>query len=275
VARELQYQSTSSTGLSLYVVIDFQGLRWNGTTFVVPTAANWVTCALPMTEDTGTGHFTADMPAGIAVYGRLNYVVFHKAGSSPATSDTESARLTILWGGSQESFVDARNDPAALCQGLLVGATGNTVTLGSWAPAADLTGHGMVVIVAGTGAGQAASIGSYTQSTRVGCIEGNWLVTPDATSYVCVYWNTGSWPLVDLEGRVSIQPTGLDAIRVWVPFGSVATFPEMVVRLYRRFFGPVSLAANQIRTYADDGVTIYTTQALGDDGTTLTQSAAN
>jgi hypothetical protein len=275
VARELQYQSTSLTGQTLYAVIDFQGLRWNGTTFVAPTAANWATYALAMTEDTGTGHFTANMPAGIAVYGRLNYVVFHRAGGSPATTDTESARLTIIWGGNQESFVDARYDPAALCQGLLVGATGNSVTLDSWAPVADLTGHGVVVIVAGTGSGQSASISVYVQSTRVGYIDGSWLVTPDATSYVCVYWNNGSSPAVDVYGRVSIQPTGLDAIGVWVPSGPAATFPEMVVRLYRRFFGPVSLTTNQIRTYADDGVTVYTTQALGDDGITQSQGAAS
>jgi hypothetical protein len=48
----------------------------------------------------------------------------------------------------------------------------------------------------------------------------------------------------------------------------------MVVQLWRRFFKKATRTSTQIRTFADDGTTVVTTQAVSDDGTTQTQGNA-
>jgi hypothetical protein len=48
----------------------------------------------------------------------------------------------------------------------------------------------------------------------------------------------------------------------------------MVIQIWRRFFKKSTLTATQLKTYADDGSTVVTTQTVSDDGTTQTQGAA-
>jgi hypothetical protein len=72
----------------------------------------------------------------------------------------------------------------------------------------------------------------------------------------------------------ALAPTGLDAIPIAAPAGVAGTFREMMVALHRRFFAKSTLTATQLQTYADDGVTVLTTQPVSDDGTTQTQGAA-
>lgn len=68
---------------------------------------------------------------------------------------------------------------------------------------------------------------------------------------------------------------GLDSIAVTVPTGVAATFPQMVVQLWRRFFGKATKSPTEIKTYAADGATVLTTQAIADDGAgNETQGAA-
>jgi hypothetical protein len=80
----------------------------------------------------------------------------------------------------------------------------------------------------------------------------------------------------DSSGRTILQPTGLDAISVADPGApaNVTTLPKMIVALWRRFFRKSTLTATQLKTYADDGTTIDSTQTVSDDGTTQTQGAA-
>lgn len=68
---------------------------------------------------------------------------------------------------------------------------------------------------------------------------------------------------------------GLDQIPVADPAGVATTFPQMLVQMWRRFFRKVTLTASELKTYADDGTTVRTTQAMSDDGTTETQGAAS
>ncbi len=267
MGREIHFQSTERSNATLYAVLDFQGKRWNGTSFVTPTAGNWATYAIAMSEDTGTGHFVANVPAGITVSGRLDVTVFVRNGATPLPTDVEDARDMIVWNGHAETGYDQRYDIAALSQGYLATATSTTVTFTVDAgPLQDVGQKAHLFIVSGLGAGQTARITAYNTSTRVATLDGPWIITPDATSYVAVYWAT--------EWRATLAPDGLDAIATAAPAGASATFPQMLVRLYRRFFAKATQTATQLKTYGDDGTTILTTQSLSDDGTTLTQSAA-
>jgi hypothetical protein len=56
--------------------------------------------------------------------------------------------------------------------------------------------------------------------------------------------------------------------------GPAAGILEQIRQVWRRFFRRSTMTASQLKTYADDGTTALTTQALGDDGVTQTQGAA-
>lgn len=267
MAREIRFQNFQRTGQTIYAVIDFQGLRWDGASFVTPTAGAWPSYAVAMTEDAGTGHFTANVPAGITVWGRLDYRVYKQSGASPDLSDNYETADSVIWSGELESAYDIRYSSAVLAQGQLAAATATTATLGPWGPALDIGDKSFISILSGTGAGQAARITSYNPATKVATIENSWIVTPDATSRAAIDWQS--------EWRAALTPAGLDAIAVAAPSGAPTTLPQMLVRLYRRFFARVTQTSTQLKTYADDGTTVLTTQALGDDGSTLTQSAAS
>lgn len=73
-------------------------------------------------------------------------------------------------------------------------------------------------------------------------------------------------PAVDGSGRVSLAPTGLDAIPVTAPAGVAGTFREMIVQVWRRFFARATKGAAEIRTYADDDATVLTTQTISVSG---------
>jgi hypothetical protein len=72
----------------------------------------------------------------------------------------------------------------------------------------------------------------------------------------------------------ALSSAGLDAISTTAPAGVASTFREMLVQVWRRFFTKSTLTATQLTTYADDGATATTTQALSDDGTTQSVGAA-
>lgn len=74
---------------------------------------------------------------------------------------------------------------------------------------------------------------------------------------------------------VTLAATGLDAITTTAPTTVADTFPKMVVQLWRRFFKKATATTTQIKTYADNGTTVVTTQTVADDGTTQTQGAAS
>lgn len=67
---------------------------------------------------------------------------------------------------------------------------------------------------------------------------------------------------------------GLDSIATTAPTGSASNFREMLVQVWRRFFKKATRTNSQLRTYADDGVTVVTSQAISSDGTTETQGTA-
>ncbi|MBS0207808.1 MAG: hypothetical protein JSS27_02540 [Planctomycetes bacterium] len=72
----------------------------------------------------------------------------------------------------------------------------------------------------------------------------------------------------------ALASNGLDAIGVAAPTGLATTFPQMLVQLWRRFFKRARRDIDTLVTYADDGTTVLTTQAITDDGVTQQQGAA-
>jgi hypothetical protein len=76
-------------------------------------------------------------------------------------------------------------------------------------------------------------------------------------------------------GQMVLSASGLDLIASGDPgpIASQTTFPKKLMALYRRFFGPSSLNT-QLKTYADNGTTVNSTQAVTDDGTTQTYGKA-
>jgi hypothetical protein len=66
----------------------------------------------------------------------------------------------------------------------------------------------------------------------------------------------------------SLGATGLDSITASDPGGVASTWPQMLVAVWRLFFKKSAKAVSglTIKTYADDGTTVRTTQTYTDDG---------
>lgn len=74
----------------------------------------------------------------------------------------------------------------------------------------------------------------------------------------------------------SLASTGLDSIATTAPAGVASNFREMIVQTWRRFFKKAThdSGAGEIKTFADDGTTVLTTQAATTAGDVETQGAA-
>jgi hypothetical protein len=92
--------------------------------------------------------------------------------------------------------------------------------------------------------------------------------------------------VTDTSGRVTagtvsdktaykLASDGLDSVSTAAPTGVASNFREMVVALFRRFYGKVTMTTTALKTYDDAGTGIITTQAVSDDGTTQTQGKAS
>lgn len=73
---------------------------------------------------------------------------------------------------------------------------------------------------------------------------------------------------------VSLAATGLDAIAITSPAGRASTFAQMIVQLYRRFFSKSVFDGATIKTYADDGTTLITSQTTTNAGGSQTVGPA-
>lgn len=84
--------------------------------------------------------------------------------------------------------------------------------------------------------------------------------------------------LGDASGRVKLQPAGLDDITTTAPAGVAANFREMLVQVWRRFFKKTVMATaggvTTLKTYADDGATVITTETVSESATAQTKGPA-
>ncbi len=127
----------------------------------------------------------------------------------------------------------------------------------------DVTGA--VPIVA---AGASGGLPTVDGSNRVAGVSGNVAGSVGSvTAEVTVATNND-------KAGYALSAAGLDSISTTAPVGVASTFREMLVQVWRRFFTKSTLTATQLSTYADDGATVTTTQALSDDGTTQSIGSA-
>jgi hypothetical protein len=135
---------------------------------------------------------------------------------------------------------------AAGSVGSVTGAVGSVTAGVTVATNGDKTGYSLTVApptVAAIVAGMAsAPVGSVTAPVTAGTVS-------DKAGY-------------------SLGAAGLNAIPITPTAGQAATFPAMLVALYRRFFkaSAKSVPSLTIEQFADDGVTVLVTQRFSDDG---------
>lgn len=79
----------------------------------------------------------------------------------------------------------------------------------------------------------------------------------------------------EADATARLTANGLDDVLTTAPTGVAANFREMVVQTWRRFFKKATKTSTQIKTYADNGTTVVTTQTVSDDSTTETQGVAS
>ena len=149
-----------------------------------------------------------------------------------------------------------------------------TVTNLTNAPTAgDFTAAMKASLSAATPASVTGAVGSVTGA--VGSVTGN-VGGNVAGSVGSVTAPVTAGTVSDKTGY-ALSSAGLDQISLADPgaTASITTFPKALVWLFRRFFKKATMTSSQVKTYADDGVTVNVTQAVSDDGTTQTQGPAS
>lgn len=86
--------------------------------------------------------------------------------------------------------------------------------------------------------------------------------------------NTGVVVAAASKSGYALSSTGLDSVAITAPSGVASNFREMLVQVWRRHFKKSTLTATELKTYADNGSTVLTTQTVSDDNTTQTMESA-
>lgn len=86
MASQIQIQGDS--GLDVYAVVRRvdNGQVWNGMTFESLSPANWSDYVVSLSEQSTTGYYIANLPAGLAA-GEYSVVAYEQLGEDPASSD--------------------------------------------------------------------------------------------------------------------------------------------------------------------------------------------
>jgi len=90
-------------------------------------------------------------------------------------------------------------------------------------------------------------------------------------------WATATSTTVSDKTGFKLASDGLDSVSTAAPTGVASNFREMVVAVWRRFFKKADKNenTNQIKTYADNGTDVLTTQTISDEGGVETQGGAS
>jgi predicted small secreted protein len=137
------------------------------------------------------------------------------------------------------------------------------------------TTHTGAIIPTVTSVSNAVTVGTNNDKTgyQLAATTHTGAVIPTVTAVT----NTVTASVSDKTG-FKLASDGLDTISTAAPAGPATNFRQMVVQTWRRFFMRTTKAAtgNTIKTYADDGTTVITTQTWSDDNAgTQTMSAAS
>jgi hypothetical protein len=236
-------------------------------TLYVNGAANGATVTITKPA-TGVYKAAATIPSNLTVGDTVELLIAATIDTVAAKAFVDAVRLVAF------DSTDATDlGLSALTSGVMDSGTAqaggaSTVTLKS-GTSITLDSNSVVMLTGGTGAGQTGRVSSYNGTTKVATMATAWNTAPDNTTTYDVLWA----PL-DKTGY-ALAATGLDAIPVTAPTGVASTFREMVVQLWRRRFKKVDKTSTSIRTYADNGTTVLTTQTISDTGGVATQGAAS
>lgn len=172
------------------------------------------------------------------------------------------------------------------------GGGANTITLDVNASATNNLYNGQaILLVNGTGAGQARKIDSYNGTTKVATVDSNWVTQPvSGTEFVILdiyiltgtgataqqVWEYATRALTDKIG-FKLASDGLDSISTAEPTAKASTFREVIMQTWRRIVGKITFNKNTgiMTHYKSDGSTPVMTQTNTDDGTTQTQGEAS
>lgn len=90
-------------------------------------------------------------------------------------------------------------------------------------------------------------------------------------------WATATAVTVSDKTGFKLASDGLDSIATTAPSGVASNFREMIVQVWRYFFKKTTKDdnSNNIKTYADNGSTVLTTQTTSDTGGVQTRGAAS
>lgn len=167
--------------------------------------------------------------------------------ASPATSGYPV--VTIKPGtGTGEVSLTSGKVVASSVQGNVTGDVNGSVQ-------GDVAGYVLGNVVGSVGSvGTAGITAASIAPDAIGASE---LAADAATEIATAVWASATRALT---------ATGLDAITASDPGGVASTFPQMVVALWRRFYKKTTKTTTQVKTLADDGSTVRTTQAITDDG---------
>ena len=187
--------------------------------------------------------------------------------SDSATKAIEDQCFIIETFGDASAMYQADLSAAALPANLTqVGGTAIPTPNVNGVPIVDIGYYNGDAVVASSGPVDA----SVTQWNGVN------VATPDTAGYpkVTAKSGTGTGEISLSSGKVRIASDGLDSISTTAPTDVASNFREMLVAVWRSIFKKSTLTASELTTYADDGTTPITTQAVSDDGTTQTRGAA-
>lgn len=93
-----EIQIVTDTGITVYcVLLNENGLIWNGAGFVAINAVDWLSYDILLTEATA-GIYLANMPA--ATIGNYMYVAYEQIGVNPAITDNVKGTGYLVWDGS-------------------------------------------------------------------------------------------------------------------------------------------------------------------------------
>ena len=190
-------QATYQTGFNLYAVIHnaHAGTVWNTSTsaFETFTAGNWANYAIPLTEQTGTGYYSATFPgtqilaAASAVF--MTEAIYVRAGASPTIGDIPALNLTQSQGVNVASIlgnytplfnmlVALSTESVLTVQSVPSSTTIVPVTIPSTNPD-NYIGRALVFAPGGAAAQQAYRILAYLPSTGQFTLTAPLLTTPN------------------------------------------------------------------------------------------------
>lgn len=150
-----------------------------------------------------------------------------------------------------------------------------SITLDASASAVnDFYRDAWVTITGGTGSGQTRQITAYNGTSKAATVA-TWATNPDNTSTFAVLPVSSVSTTISDKTGYKLASDGLDSISTTAPSGVASNFREMLVQTWRHFFKKSTMSSTQIKTYADDGTTVVTTQTISDTGSLQTRGAAS